>query len=58
MLKRLCAIAAELSTRGSNAIAVINFRIMDLPSCGPPHDHREEKPDRKIADSPWPITLQ
>jgi hypothetical protein len=31
----VCAIAAEVSTRTSNAIVVINFRIMGLPSWGP-----------------------
>jgi hypothetical protein len=30
-----CAIAAEVPTRASNAIVVINFRIMGLPSWGP-----------------------
>jgi hypothetical protein len=30
-----CAIATELATRASNAIVVINFRMMGLPVWGP-----------------------
>ena len=30
-----CAIATEVSTRASNAVVMMNFRIMGLPSWGP-----------------------
>jgi hypothetical protein len=32
----VCAIATEVSIRASNAIVVISFRMMGLPSWGPP----------------------
>jgi hypothetical protein len=34
----VCAIATEVSIRASNAIVVISFRMMDLPSWGPSHE--------------------
>jgi hypothetical protein len=33
-----CPIAAEVSIRASNAIVVVSFRMIDLPSWGPSHD--------------------
>src|ERR1700694_5013783 len=43
-----CAIATELSTRASNAIVVINFRMMGLPVGAPSHDHGEGKLNHKV----------
>src|SRR3984893_3955247 len=34
----VCAIATEVSTRASNAIVVISFRMLGFQSCAP-HDH-------------------
>jgi hypothetical protein len=43
----VCAIATEASIRASNAIVMINFRIMGLP----PHDHGEGKLDHKVRQA-------
>jgi hypothetical protein len=48
----VCAIATDVSTTASNAIVVINFRMMGLPS-GPPCtiDHGERKLVHKVRQA-------
>jgi len=46
----VCAIATEVPTRASNAIVVINFRIL-VSQIGPPHDHGNGKLDHKVRQA-------
>src|SRR5712675_2533275 len=47
----VCAIATEVSTRASNAIVVINFLMMGLPSWGPLMVNGNGKLDHKVRQS-------
>jgi hypothetical protein len=49
--RRVCAIATEVSTRASNAIVVINFLMMGLPSWGPLTVNGNGKLDHKVRQS-------
>src|ERR1700730_12748137 len=54
----VCAIATEVSTRASNAIVVINFRMLGFQS-GAPHDDGNGKLDHKVQqDSRFVQILQ
>jgi hypothetical protein len=43
--------AAEVPTRASNAMVVINFRMMGLPSWSPLNDLVARKSDRKVRQA-------
>jgi hypothetical protein len=45
-----CAIATEVSTRASNAVVMINFRIM-VSRVGAPRDYGDGKRDHKVRQA-------